>query len=188
ADLIVRKHHDKLDGEAAVLFGFIQNSTNQLQKMLAGLRDYFRAVSPHGVSRLCDSEMLLAAALGAIQPAIEESGALITHDPLPELFCDADQLVYTFSALIGNAIKFRGDAQPMIHVSATLRDRAWEFSVRDNGIGIDPRNSERVFGVFKRLNQDQFDGIGIGLPNVRRIIEQGGGRIWAESQPGHGSM
>src|SRR5207244_500759 len=98
-----------------------------------------------------------------------------------------DQLVYTFSALIGNAIKFRGDAQPMIHVSATLRDRAWEFSVRDNGIGIDPRNSERVFGVFKRLNQDQFDGIGIGLPIVRRIIEQGGGRIWAESQSGNGS-
>jgi light-regulated signal transduction histidine kinase (bacteriophytochrome) len=185
-ELIVSRHAEKLEGEAAVLFGFIRNSASQLQGLMAGLRNYMRVAAPENPRRRCASETLLEAAIGAMQPAIEESGAIVTHDALPELFCNPDQLIWAFSALIENSIKFRAESRPAIHISAAQRGRTWEFSIRDNGMGMDPRHCERVFGVFKRIHHDQYGGAGMGLPIVRRIVEQSGGRVWAESQPGAG--
>jgi chemotaxis family two-component system sensor kinase Cph1 len=126
---------------------------------------------------------------GNLQAAIQESGAVITHDPLPSVQADASQLGQVFQNLISNAIKFhRQDVPPRIHVSARLKDREWIFSVRDNGIGLGLRYAERIFVIFQRLHTSaEYPGTGIGLAVCKKIVERHGGRIWVESQPGHGA-
>jgi signal transduction histidine kinase len=149
--------------------------------------------------------------------AIEETGAVITHDPLPTMMGDESQLVQLFQNLIDNAIKFRGKETPHIHISATHESRktmddgretidqlrtarlsspksqlselkeGWVFSVRDNGIGIDPQDKERIFTIFQRLHGRDYSGTGIGLSICKRIIERHGGKIWVESEPEKGS-
>lgn len=116
-------------------------------------------------------------------------GALITCDPLPAVMGDASQLVQLLQNLIGNAIKFRSERRPEIHVGAKRQDGGqWLFSVQDNGIGIDPEYFERIFVVFQRLHtRTEYAGSGIGLAICKRIVEHHGGRIWVESEPGQGS-
>jgi len=186
-DLILKKHRDSLDDEAQVLFGFIQKAANRLQNLLSGLRTYMQVVGPRAAYRRCDAHALLAGALASIQRAIDENGAVVTHDPLPELSCDPSQIVYTFAGLIQNSIRFRRAARPEIHVSAAADGNAWVFSVRDNGIGIDPRHSERIFSMFKRVDPEAHAGAGVGLAVAKQIVEQHGGRIWVESEPGLGA-
>jgi chemotaxis family two-component system sensor kinase Cph1 len=142
------------------------------------------AQSPH---QLCEGEALLQSALACLQPAIDQSGAVITHDGLPAFSCDANQLIYTFRALIDNSIKFRREVRPEIHISATATKEEWLFSIRDNGIGIDPRLRERVFGTFKRANNEPYASPGVGLAISRQVIEQHGGRIWVDPEPGSGA-
>ena len=113
---------------------------------------------------------------------IDQSGAVVTHDPLPELYCDPNQMIYTFAGLIENSIKFRREIRPEIHVSAISDSEACVFSVRDNGIGIDPRYRERIFGMFKRIDNEAYPGTGVGLAIAKQIVEQHGGRIWVESE------
>src|SRR5580658_4236790 len=158
ADLILHKYQGKLDAEADILFGFIQNSTGRLQNLMAGLRLYVQVLGAPGSYRRCDANSVLAGARVSIQTAIDESRAVVTYDPLPELYCDPSQLGYAFASLIENSIKFRGAHRPEIHVAASAEDDTWVFSVRDNGIGIDPRHAERVFGLFKRLQNEAFPG------------------------------
>ena len=187
ADLILKKHCGKLDEETAVLVGFIQKAGSRLVNLLAGLRTYMQVVGPPLSPRHCDSNSLLASAVASMQHAIDASGAVVTHDPLPDLCCDPNQIVYTFSALIDNSIKFRRDPPPQIHVSAVLHDNTWLFSFRDNGIGIDTRYSQRIFTAFKRLDSESYAGSGVGLAIARQIVEQHGGRIWVESNLGTGT-
>lgn len=186
-DLILRKYRGRLDEEAESLFGFIQNSTTRLQNLLAGLRLYMQVLGSPGSYRRCDANGLLAGALASIQPAIDQNDAIVTHDPLPELYCDPGQISYAFASLTENAIKFRSEPRPEIHVAAAAKDDNWVFSVRDNGIGIDPRNKERIFGVFKRIQNEAHSGSGVGLAITRQIVAQHGGRIWVESQLGLGA-
>ena len=114
--------------------------------------------------------------------------AAVTHDPLPTLRVDATQLMQVFQNLIGNALKFRGDAAPQVHVGAQPQEGRWVFSVRDNGIGIEPQYYEKIFHLFQRLHtRKQYSGTGIGLAICKRIVERHGGTIWVESQPGDGS-
>ena len=118
-----------------------------------------------------------------------ESGAVVSHDPLPTVLADEMQLVQLFQNLVGNAIKYQNPGLPMIHISA-LRDgdRRWSFEVKDNGLGIDPQYFERIFGMFQRLHKrDEFAGTGIGLAICKKIVERHGGTISVESQPGQGS-
>jgi light-regulated signal transduction histidine kinase (bacteriophytochrome) len=120
--------------------------------------------------------------------AVQESGATVTRDLLPTAVADGAQLCQVFRNLIGNAIKFRGETPPRIHVSAEKQGAEWLFAVRDNGIGIDPKYGERIFVVFQRLhNRNEHAGNGIGLAICKRIVERHGGRIWVESQAGEGS-
>jgi light-regulated signal transduction histidine kinase (bacteriophytochrome) len=124
-----------------------------------------------------------------LQTSIEQSGATVTHDSLPSVTADATQLARVFQNLISNAIKFRGEHPLEIHVGAERQDNSvWLFSVRDNGIGIEPQYIERIFLIFQRLhNRDEYPGAGIGLAVCKRIVERHGGQAWVESQPGQGS-
>ncbi len=120
--------------------------------------------------------------------AIEEAGASVTWDPLPAVKADDVQLTQLFQNLIGNALKFRSASVPRVHVSVSQTESEWEFSVRDNGIGIEPQYFERIFMVFQRLhNKAEYPGTGIGLAICKKVIERHGGRIWVESQPDAGS-
>jgi len=131
---------------------------------------------------------VLTNALANLGSSIAETGAQITSAPLPRIRIYEFQLEQLFQNLIGNAIRYRGSDPPRIHVAAERQGREWVFSVQDNGIGIDPKYKEQVFGIFKRLHTAaQYPGTGMGLAICQRIIERLGGRIWVESEPGRGS-
>jgi light-regulated signal transduction histidine kinase (bacteriophytochrome) len=120
---------------------------------------------------------------------IQEAGASVIYEELPAVIGDPTQVLQLFQNLIGNAVKFRSPARPCrIHVGVQKRAGRWEFSVRDNGIGIDPRQYERIFVIFQRLHtRDEYPGTGVGLAICKRIVERHGGRIWVESEPDQGS-
>jgi light-regulated signal transduction histidine kinase (bacteriophytochrome) len=187
AELILKKYRGTLDDDAEVMFGFVQSSAERLEHLLAGLRTYMRVVGTGETYRRCDSSALLVSAMASTQQAIDQSTAIVTYEQLPELFCDPSQISCAFAGLIENAIKFRSERRPEIHVSVALDEDFWVFSVRDNGIGIDPRHSERIFSVFKRINNGAYPGAGVGLAITKQIIEQHGGRIWVESELGRGA-
>ena len=121
--------------------------------------------------------------------AIEESGAQVTHDPLPEVLADEVQLIQLFQNLVGNGIKYHNAEVPRVHITAGKNGGTrWTFSVKDNGLGIDPEHFEKIFGMFQRLHKgEEFAGTGIGLSICKKIVERHGGVISVESQPGQGS-
>ena len=122
------------------------------------------------------------------QKSIDETGASITFDELSDVNADGAQLTRVFQNLIDNAIKFRDEKKPQIHVGCQKNENRWQFSVRDNGIGIDPQCYERIFKIFQHLHaQEKYPGYGIGLTICQKVVERHGGRIWVESQPGQGS-
>jgi light-regulated signal transduction histidine kinase (bacteriophytochrome) len=186
-DLILTRHRAHLDTETEALFGFMQASSDRLQNLLTGLRTYMRIVGRPEPYRHFDANSILAGALATIQPEIDRNDARVTHDPLPEVYGDVNQICCIFANLIENSIKFRRECRPEIHVGAAVEENGWVFSVRDNGIGIDPRHRDRIFGVFKRLHADAYPGAGMGLAIARRIVERHGGGIWVESHLGQGA-
>jgi light-regulated signal transduction histidine kinase (bacteriophytochrome) len=135
------------------------------------------------------SEEALEQALVNLGGAIEASGALVTHDPLPTVLADEMQLTQLFQNLVGNAIKYQSPGVPKVHIAAAKNGgKKWSFSVQDNGVGIDPQYFEKIFGMFQRLHKrDEFAGTGIGLAFCKKIIERHGGNISVESQLGQGS-
>ena len=122
-----------------------------------------------------------------LQAAIGQSGAVVTSDPLPTVVAEEVVLVQLFQNLISNSIKYRGEETPRIHVSAERNAEGWLFSVRDNGVGIDPKDADRVFGMFKRLHGRELSGSGIGLALCKKVVGRQGGRIWVESEAGRGA-
>ncbi len=135
-----------------------------------------------------DCESGIGQVLQILQPAVDETQAEITHDPLPVIWADEGQIEQLFQNLVGNAIKFHGAEAPRVHVGVQKENQNWLFSVRDNGIGIDPQYFERIFIIFQRLhNREEYPGTGIGLAISKRIVESHGGRIWIESEQGSGS-
>jgi hypothetical protein len=134
-----------------------------------------------------DCGEVLANALLNLQVAIAESGAVVTAGPLPTVVAEEVTLMQLFQNLISNSIKYRSSEAPKIHVSAERDAEGWLFAVRDNGIGVDPQDIERVFGMFKRLHGSEIPGTGIGLAICRKVVERQGGRIWIESEKGRGA-
>jgi light-regulated signal transduction histidine kinase (bacteriophytochrome) len=135
-----------------------------------------------------DCETVLAQTLHMLQISIAESGAKITHDPLPMVWADELQMGQLFQNLIGNALKFRGPEAPRVHISAECQGEHWCFTVQDNGIGLDPAQADYILGVFQRLHtRDEYPGIGLGLTICKKIVERHGGCISVESEPGHGA-
>jgi len=186
-DLVANRCQDTLDEESKVLFGHLQSSAKRLQNLLAGLRTYMQVVSTPATYRLAHGNVLLTGALAMLQQTINRNSALIASDRMPVLWCDPAQITYVFASLIDNSIKFRSERRPEIHVGVSGTKGTWVFSVRDNGIGIESRHINRIFGIFKRVHNEEYPGPGVGLAITKRVIERHGGQIWAESQIGQGA-
>ena len=182
--LLARRYKGRLDADADDFIAFAVDGSNRMQRLINDLLAYSRAGAKRALPRRISSESALQGALSNLQTTIEESGATVTHDALPEVTMDDTQLTQIFQNLIGNAVKYRGADAPRVHVSATTQpDAASIFSVRDNGIGIEPQYFEKIFVLFQRLHgRSEFEGTGIGLAICKKILERAGGRIWVESQ------
>ncbi len=186
--LLARRYQGRLDADANEFIGYAADGADRMQQLINDLLAYSRIGTLGKAFALTPADPAVERAVANLQTAIEESSATVTHDPLPTLRADAGQLVQLFQNLIGNAIKYRGEEPPRVHVSAVRDGAGWRFAVRDNGIGIDPQYAERVFEVFQRLHtRAQYPGTGIGLAICRKIVERHGGRIWVESQMGMGA-
>jgi PAS domain S-box-containing protein len=186
--LLSRRYAGKLDSDADEFIAFAVDGATRMQRLIQDLLAYSR-VGTKGKDLLnTSSEGALQHALSNLRGAIEDSGALVTHDPLPEVMADEMQLVQLFQNLIGNAIKYQNPGIPKIHIAALNGGKQYRFSVQDNGLGIDPQYFERIFGMFQRLHKrEEFAGTGIGLAICKKIVERHGGQISVESQPGIGS-
>jgi PAS domain S-box-containing protein len=186
--LLGRRYQGKLDSDADEFIGFALDGAVRMQRLIEDLLAYSRVSSRGAEFAPTDAGLVLDRALANLRLAIEDAGALVTRDSLPVVPADQSQLEHVFLNLIGNALKFRGGQRPAVHVSAVQHDGDWQFSVRDNGIGIESQYFDRIFVIFQRLHgREQYPGTGIGLAITKRIVERHGGRIWVESQPGEGS-
>ena len=187
--LLSRRYKGKLDSDADEFIAFAVDGASRMQRLIKDLLAYSR-VGTKGKDLLdVSSEDVLRQALINLRGAIEESGALVTHDFLPTILADETQLVQLFQNLVGNAIKYQKPGVPRVHISASNNgDNKWIFSVQDNGLGIESRYLEKIFGVFQRLHKrDEFAGTGIGLAICKKIVERHGGSISVESRFGEGS-
>jgi signal transduction histidine kinase len=186
--LLARRYKGKLGQDADEFIAFAVDGAKRMQNLINDLLAYSRVGTKGGELRPTDAEAALSSALVNVRGAIEDSGAVIRHSPLPTVTADSVQLVQVFQNLLGNAIKFRNSKPPEIDVACEEAPSEWCFSVRDNGIGIDPKYADRIFQVFQRLHtKTDYPGTGIGLAICKKIAERHGGRIWVESQPGQGA-
>jgi len=186
--LLSKRYQGKLDSDADEFIAFAVDGATRMQNLINDLLTYSRAGRHDSPLTSISCTEVLEKALTNLQVAIGESGAIITHERLPVVKADPIQLVLVFQNLLGNAIKFHGSAPPRIHIESQREGDEWIFSVRDNGIGLDPQFAERIFLIFQRLHdRSSYPGTGIGLAICKRIIQRHNGRIWVESQPGKGS-
>ena len=186
--LLARRYEGKLDSDADDFIGYAVDGAKRMQVLINDVLVYSRVGTRDEPFEPTNCEDVLEDVLASLQVAIGESGAAVTHDPLPTVAADASQLRPLFQNLIGNAIKFHDDDPPLVHVAAERKGDEWKFSVADNGIGIDPEFFERIFIIFQRLHgRKEYSGTGIGLAVCQKIVERHGGRIWIESEPGKGS-
>lgn len=186
--LLGKRYKGKLDSDADEFIGFALDGAVRMQRLIEDLLAYSRVSSRGAEFMPTDAGAVLERALANLKLAIEDADAIVTRDPLPVVPADQSQLEHVFLNLIGNALKFRGPQRPEVHISAAQRDGDWQFSIRDNGIGIESQYFDRIFVIFQRLHgREQYPGTGIGLAITKRIVERHGGRIWVESQPGTGS-
>jgi PAS domain S-box-containing protein len=186
--LLSRRYRDSLDANAQEFIDYAVEGAQRMQQFIQDLLQYSR-VGTHGrpFERLKVAD-IVQRALDNLRFAIEENKGEIVLGELPELDADPVQLGQLFQNLIGNALKFRGPQPVRIEIGATLLDGNWEFVVKDNGLGIDPKDFERVFVIFQRLHtRQEYAGTGIGLAICKRIVERHGGRIWVESEVGKGA-
>ena len=186
--LLQKRYEGQLDERADEFITHAVDGTKRMQTLINDLLAYSRISTDAQVFATTNCEMVLQEALANLMVAIDESGAVVTRDALPMVSGDATQLTQLFQNLIGNALKFRGERPPKIHIGAVRKNGDWRFSVADNGIGMEPQYFERVFLVFQRLHtRKQYQGTGIGLAICKKVVERHGGRIWAESEPGQGA-
>jgi two-component system CheB/CheR fusion protein len=187
-ELLGREYAGKLGEEADKFISYSVEGALRIEALLKALLAYWEVTEREQNSfASIDCGAVLAKALLNLQAAIAESGATVTSDPLPTVVAEEVSLMQLFQNLISNSIKYRGEETPRIHVSAERHGEGWLFAVRDNGIGIDPQDTGRVFGMFKRLHGSEIPGTGIGLALCKKIVERQGGRIWVESEAGRGA-
>jgi light-regulated signal transduction histidine kinase (bacteriophytochrome) len=186
--LLALRYEGQLDEKAKKYIDYAVDGAIRMQRIINDLLDYSRVGRRGNPIETTDMNSVMGAAISNLDVMIRESQAVITNEDFPAVNADASQLVQLFQNLLANAIKFRGEDIPRIHVSVRDDEREWVFSVRDNGIGIDPHHADRVFVIFQRLHtREEYPGTGIGLAVCKRIVERHKGRIWFESEPGKGS-
>jgi two-component system CheB/CheR fusion protein len=186
--LLAEEYGGKLGKDADRFISYSVQGALRIEALLKALLAYWEVSErERGSLTAIDCGAVLAKTLFNLQAAIAESGAVVTSDPLPIVAAEEVLLMQLFQNLISNSIKYRGNEIPRINVSAERYGDGWRFAVGDNGIGIDPQDAERVFGMFKRLHGSDIPGTGIGLAICKKVVERQGGRIWVESQPGRGS-
>ena len=186
--MIEQRYRGKLDADGERFIAFAVDGAKRMQRLIRDLLELSRVQTRAKPLVPTDSAEVLRNVRANLLLLITESHAEITHDPMPTVMADGSQLAQLFQNLIANAIKFRGANPPRIHIGARRDSSHWEFSVRDHGIGIEPRFAEKIFRIFQRLHPDgDFEGTGIGMAVCKEIVERHGGRIWVESQPGQGS-
>jgi PAS domain S-box-containing protein len=187
--LLSRKYKGKLDTEADEYIAFAVDGANRMQRLIQDLLAFSRVGTKGKDLTDTSSEAALLQALQNLRGAITESGAQVTHGPMPAVLADEMQLTQLFQNIIGNAIKYQRPGIPQVHISAARNGgEKWMFSVRDNGLGIDPQYFEKIFGMFQRLHKrEEFAGTGIGLAICKKIAERHGCSILVESELGQGS-
>jgi PAS domain S-box-containing protein len=186
--LLAQRYKGKLDADADEFIHYAVDGATRMRSLINDLLTYSRVGRKGKEFELTACEQVLDRALKDLQEVLTESGASVKRDPLPTVRADDSQLVQLFQNLIGNAIKFRKQGPPRIHVSANPNGQEWIFLVRDNGIGFDPQYSDRIFRMFQRLHgRSEYPGSGMGLAICKKIVERHGGKIWVKSEPGKGS-
>ena len=186
--LLARRYRGTLDADADEFIGHITDGAKRMGQLIDDLLMFSRVGTRDIALRPTETQGIVNRAIANLGAAIQECGAIVTCDDLPSVIGEPTLMAQLFQNLIGNAIKYRGDRTPEIFVHAERGDGEWLFSIRDNGIGIDPKFGQRIFVIFQRLHgRGEYPGTGIGLAVCKRIVERHGGRIWVESQPGAGS-
>ncbi|MBD2438349.1 ATP-binding protein [Nostoc sp. FACHB-110] len=186
--LLEMRYNEELDEDAKEFISFAVQGVSLMQTLIDDVLAYSKVDTQAIAFQLTEVETALERALGNLRQRIAETGTIITHDPLPTVMAGSTQLMQLFQNLIANAIKFRSDQPPRIHVGAERLEDEWLFWVRDNGIGIEPKFSDRIFVIFQRLHtRDEYPGTGMGLAICKKIAECHRGRIWVESQLGEGA-
>jgi light-regulated signal transduction histidine kinase (bacteriophytochrome) len=186
--LVMKRYGERLDGDAREFMNYVVDGAARMKQLIEDLLAYSRVGTKGKEFKPVPVENALKRAVTNLRAAIEESGAEVTHDALPTVNADEVQLGQLFQNLMGNALKFKGPEEPHVHVGAVETPGEWKFSVKDNGIGIEPQYFERIFMLFQRLHtKGDYPGTGIGLAICKKVVERHGGRIWVESEPGKGS-
>jgi PAS domain S-box-containing protein len=188
AQLFEQRYKAHVDEKGQKWIFYMADASKRMQRLIEDLLAYSRVGSKGKEPSRTDSQKCLQDALANLKLAIERNEAAVTYDPLPAVMADTLQLTQLFQNLIGNALKYRDDASPTVHIAGEREGKHWRFSVRDNGIGIDSKFHERIFGLFQRLHErGKYEGTGIGLAICKKIVERHGGRIWIESEQGKGA-
>ncbi len=186
--LLQRRYKGNLDDKPDKYIHFAVDGASRMQNLINDLLEFSRVTRSSREPKTTNCEFILNQALAGLKMVIKGNKATISHDPLPTVMADPTQLVQVLQNLILNEIKFRSEEAPKIHISVERKANEWIFSVRDNGIGIDPHYSKKIFEIFKRLHtREKYPGTGIGLVICKRIIERHGGLIWVESELGKDS-
>jgi PAS domain S-box-containing protein len=187
--LLQRKFQGSIDDEAQHYIDFAVDGGSRMRHLIDDLLEYSRVETKGKGFVPVDMNKLVARTLAIVKDPAEKSGADIIVDSLPTIVADESQMIQVMQNLIGNAIKFHGPERPMIHVTASIESGEWKFAVRDNGIGMDIKHSDRIFQMFQRLHtKEEYPGTGVGLAIAKKIIERHGGRIWVESDEGKGTV
>ena len=187
--LLKSRYGEDLDIEANEFIDYAVDGAKRMEIMINDLLEYSRVTSQERKFEYLQSDKILETVLINIKSLIDDNNVVITHDPLPLIYANHHQMVQLFQNLIVNAIKYGRKDNPKIHISAENVDDEYLFSVRDNGIGIDPKFLDKIFTIFQRLHtREEYEGTGIGLAISKKIVQKHRGKIWAESEPGEGSI
>lgn len=188
AQLLAKRYKGKLDQDADEFIGFVTDGTQRMQRMINDMLTFSRVGTKGKPFEPTDLDKVIEEVLQNLRGAIDDSKAVVTHDPLPTVKADWSQISLLFQNLVGNAIKFRGKGPPKIQVMCEKKEKEHVLTVKDNGIGIDPKDFNRLFVIFQRLHSaSEYPGTGMGLAICKRIVERHGGKIWVESEPGKGT-
>jgi signal transduction histidine kinase len=186
--LIESRYINQLDNDAREFIAFAVDGAKRMKSLIEGLLAYSRVDTQVQNFTQVNVEDVLDEVRQLLTVGIKESGATITNDPLPQIKANEAMIVQLLQNLVSNAMKYQKDNKPEIHISATRKDKDWLFSVKDNGIGIEAKDLERIFVIFQRLHaRNEYPGTGIGLAVCKKVVEHHGGRIWVESIFGQGT-